>query len=173
MAETSATRNAKSETAKATAAANEQVNRATADTKSYLSQFELPQSFRQIAERSIDQSREAYGRMRDAAQETVELMEASATRATDTATEINLKTVDFVEANVDAGFELMRKLLKTRDAAEAVELQVAFARQQVETFGNQAKELGAVATRAVQEASEPFKQHVTRSFEQIRSSFPR
>lgn len=172
MPETSSAKEAKAAGAKAAAAIDEQVESAAAEAKEFMNQFDFPKGVREFAERSIETSRETYGKMRDAAQATAEALEKSTARATETAAAFNLKTVDFAEANIDAGFAHLRKLLKTRDAAEALEMQIDFARKQTDAFNAQAKELGEFAVKAAKDAGEPFTSHVAKSFEQFKTTFP-
>ena len=144
----------------------------TTATATATPEFELPKSVREFAERGLDQTREAYGQFKTAAEEAAGLIEETTSKAADTATDMNLKAIDFAKSNVDATFELTRKLLKTRDINEAIELQVEFARKQVEAYNAQAKDMTTFATKAVQDATEPFKTQATKSWDQFRSVFP-
>ena len=158
-------------TNKATETMDEAVASATAQAEELVGKFELPETVRDMAERGIEQSREAYGNLRDAAQKTTAMMEESTAKATETATAFNLKNVDYVEANVEAGFALARKLFETRDPAKAVELQLAFARKQADAFNTHVKEMGAFATKNTPAVNEAFSTQVSKYFEQFRGGF--
>jgi len=157
---------------KAAQTMDEAVKSATAQAEAMVGRFELPEAVRNLAERSIEQSRDAYGKLRDAAQQATALMEESTASATEATTEFNLKTVDYVEAHVEAGFDLARKLLETRDPAKAFELQLAFARKQTEAFNNHVKELGEFASKTMPAAGATFNAQLSKYFDQVRSSFP-
>ena len=135
-------------------------------------EFEIPNSLREFAERSLDQTRDAYGKFRDAMQDTASVIEQSTTKAADTTTDMNLKAIDFAKSQLDASFDLTRKLLKTRDLSEAVELQVEFARKQVESYNAQAKDMTEFASKAAQDVAEPLKAHMNKSMEQFRGVLP-
>ncbi|NND49101.1 MAG: hypothetical protein HKN60_02485 [Rhizobiales bacterium] len=156
---------------KATKTMDEAVASATAQAEEMVSHFELPETVRDMAERGIEQTREAYGKMRDAAQQATTILEESTSKASETATAFNLKNVDYAEANVEAGFELARKLFETRDPAKAVELQLAFARKQTEAFNTHVKEMGAFATKNTPAMGEAFNNQFTKYFEQFRAGF--
>ncbi|NND49539.1 MAG: hypothetical protein HKN60_04740 [Rhizobiales bacterium] len=150
---------------------DEAVASATAQAEELMNRFELPETVRDFAERGIEQSREVYGKMRDAAQQATSMMEESTAKATETATEFNIKNVDYVEANVEAGFELTRKLLETRDPAKAMELQLDFARKQADAFNTHVKDMGAFAAKSTPAVGEAFNTQVSKYFEQFRTSF--
>ena len=152
---------------------DEAVETATAQAEGFVSRMELPEAVRDFAERSIEQSRDAYGKMRDAAQQATSILEESTSKASEAATEINKKTVDFVEANCNAGFKLTRELLETRDPSRAIELQLAFARSQAEAFSSHMKEMGALATSAAPTASEAMGEQFSKYFDQLRGGFSR
>jgi phasin len=133
---------------------------------------ELPKSAREFAEQGLDQTRKAYGRIKDAAEEAADALEASTSRAVDTATALGLKNIDFAKAHVDAAFDLTRKLLKSRDLFEAVELQTDFARARFEAANAHAKAVGEWSTKSAADAAAPFRTQVEKSFEQFRSLLP-
>jgi phasin len=169
---TEATETKTAKTAKKTEESiDEAVDTATRQAEEFVSRMELPEAVRAFAERSIEQTRDAYGKMRDAAQQATSMLEDSTARASQATTAIQKKTVDFVEANCAAGFKLTRDLLDTRDVSKAVELQLAFARSRTEAFANHMKEMGAFATSAAPAASEAMSAQFSKYLERMRSSF--
>lgn len=134
--------------------------------------FELPESVRDLAEKSLDQSREAYGKFKGAAEEAATLIEDQAQAVSDTTTALNLKALTFAEANVNSAFELARKLLATKDLGEAVELQLAFARKQAETLGGQAKEFGELTNKAATDATKPYKAQMDKTISEFKNVLP-
>ena len=158
-------------TTKAAETMDEAVASATAQAEEFVNRFELPETVRDFAERGIEQSREVYGKLRDAAQQATSIMEESTAKATETATEFNIKNVDYVEANLEAGFDLTRKLLETRDPSKAIELQLAFARKQADAFNTHVKDMGAFASKNAPVMGEAFNTQVSKYFEQFRTGF--
>jgi len=135
-------------------------------------EFELPKSAREFAERGLDQTRQFYGQFKDVAEETASAFEDSAAKAADTATAFGLKNIDYAKSNVDATFELTRKLLKTRDLAEVMELHADFAKARLDAANAHARAMSEWSSKVAAEAAEPFKGQFAKSFEQFRSYIP-
>ena len=134
--------------------------------------FELPASIREAAEKSLDQSRQAYDKFKGAAEEAATVLEDQAQLVADNTAELNLKTLSFAESNIASTFDLARKLLGTKDLNEAVELQVAFARKQIEALGGQAKEISELSTKAATEASKPYSAQMEKAMSEFKDGFP-
>lgn len=134
--------------------------------------FELPETIREMAEKGLGQSREAYDKLKGAAEETATLMEDQAQLVADNTSAMNMKAIDFAEANVKSAFDFARKLMASKDLSEAVDLQVAFARSQVETINGQAKEFGELTRKASTEALKPYKEQFDKTVNEIKSSLP-
>src|SRR5437764_1174931 len=76
---------------------------------------------------------------------------SSASKARAGVDDVRKKAMTFAEQNVASSFEFARKLAQARDLEEVVRLQTEFAKTQMQVLGEQAKELGAQATRATRE----------------------
>ena len=61
----------------------------------------------------------------------------------------NGKAFPYSEANIKATFGFARKLVHAKDAQEFLQLQRDFAKTQIETLQEQAKELSAVVQKAI------------------------
>lgn len=108
-------------------------------------QFEMPESVRHIAEQNVEQARQAYMQFMEATRKAQTAM-ASGAR------DIQDKAFRFTQANMDASFDFASELAKARDVKEAFEIQAKFARQQMESFTQQAQELTRLMTDAAQKA---------------------
>lgn len=142
----------------------------TAAKETVESAFELPASVREMAEKGLDQSRDAYNRFRGAAEEAAGLMEDQAQRAADSATTLNLKAIDFAETNMKATFELARKMLASKDLSQAFDLQAEFARKQMETLNGQAREFSEIAQKATTEAVKPYQERFEKGVSEMKTS---
>jgi phasin len=143
--------------------------RAAASPKLETPKFELPkaefpEAFRQLAEQGLTQAKDAYTRMRTAAEEATDLMEDTYTTATKGAAEFNLRALEAVRANVNAGFDFAREMAGTKTLAEAVELSASYMRKQFDALSSQTKDLSLLAQRIATEAAEPIKTGVSKSF---------
>jgi phasin len=115
--------------------------------------FEIPASVRDLASKSVDQAHEAYNRFIEAARQAHDVVMKSSDVITSSAREINEKAVKYIEANLQANFELAQRLVHAKDIKEALDIQNQFARQQMETFGHQAQELTRLVAQSAQKAA--------------------
>jgi phasin family protein len=111
---------------------------------------EMPAVFRDLAEKSISQARDAYSKMKAAAEEATDLVAA--------------------KANSDASFEFAMKLFGAKTFAEVIELQTSFARQQFDTYGAQFKEIQDLTQKYVTEATKPVTAQVEKSFQDLKAA---
>jgi len=75
-------------------------------------------------------------------------------------TELNAKILNAVRSNSDAVFELFMASFAAKTPSELMTLQVEHARKQLETFGVQAKDFSAAATKIATDATQPLKAKV-------------
>ncbi len=119
--------------------------------------FEIPEVFRSFTEQGLNQTREAYARMKSAAEEATDALEDSLETTRESVREVQFKALDMAKANADAAFDLMRKLLGTTSVADAMQLQTAFARERFEAMVDYSKDVQATVTKAGSEAVAPAK----------------
>ncbi|KAI93496.1 phasin family protein [Rhodomicrobium vannielii ATCC 17100] len=115
--------------------------------------FEIPSSVRDLAAKSVEQTREAYNRFIEAARQANDVVLKSSDVFSTGAREINEKAVKFTEANLQAQFELAQRLVNAKDIKEAIEIQNQFARQQVEAYAQQAQELTRLVAQSAQKVN--------------------
>ena len=125
----------------------------------------VPESVRALAEKTVNQTREAYERSKDAVAGSIDAMERSFDAAGQGATAFNRKLIDIAQRNLNTGFDLAKSLAGAKTLAEIVELQSAFIRNQFDVFSSQASEIRALTTRIAADTSEPIKDQVSRSFD--------
>jgi phasin len=118
----------------------------------YTPDFEIPAPVREIATKSVEQVKDAYNRYADAARQAQDMIIKSTEVFAVGAKELQEKTLAYAEANTRAGFEAASRLVKARDVKEALDIQTQFARNQMETYAQQAQELSRVLTVAAQKA---------------------
>jgi phasin len=108
---------------------------------------QFPEYFRELAEKSVEQAKDNYARMRDAAEGATDMVEDGYLTATRGATEFNLKAVEALRNNVNSSFDYARELLGAKSVSEALELSASHMRRQFETLSDQAKEFSALARK--------------------------
>ena len=113
--------------------------------------------FRAFAEKGVEQSKEAYDKMKNGAEETQKVLESTFETAKSVSNELSLKTISALRANTEAGFSHLEALLGAKSVSEVIELQTSFLRKRVEMTVEQAKDIQSVSTKAVEEVSKPVK----------------
>ena len=129
--------------------------------------LEVPAAFREIAEKSVAQAKDAYERVKAAAEEATDLLEDTYTTAAKGAADYNLKVIEAARTNTNAAFDYARELLDVKSFSEVIELSTAHARKQFETVSEQSKELAALAQKVATETTEPLKTGVTKAFRKV------
>ena len=127
----------------------------------------IPESVRAMAEKAVDQSREAYDRSKDALDASVATFERTFDAAGQGAVAFNRKIIDFAQRNVNSGFDLAKSLAGAKNLAEMVELQAAYWQKLLDTLTSQAEEVRALATKMAAAASEPVKEQVKRGVDEL------
>jgi phasin len=117
--------------------------------------YEIPPQVREMAEKSVDEAKKAFDGFVTQAQKAVTAIEGQASAAQAGAKDFNSKAISFAEANVAASFEFAQKLVRAGDINEVVRLQTEYVQSQMKAFSEQAKELGAAATKAMTDAAKP------------------
>lgn len=100
--------------------------------------FEIPASVRQLAEKSVEQSKQAYDRLMEAARQAQGMFVNSGEVMGSGTKEIQDKAMQYAEANIQAGFDVAERLVKARDLKEIMDIQTTYARQQMENYTKQA-----------------------------------
>jgi len=130
----------------------------------------VPESVRALAEKTVNQTREAYERGKESLEESIDALERSFDAAGQGATAFNRKLIDIAQRNLNSGFDLAKSLAGAKNLAEIVELQSSFIRSQFDVFASQAGEIRALTTKIAADTSEPIKGQVSRSFEAVRKT---
>ncbi|WP_417666494.1 phasin [Roseibium sp.] len=132
--------------------------------------MEVPAMFREATEKSIDQAREAYAKVKTAAEDATDLMEDTFETSRQGAVEFNHKAVDVAKANTDATFSFIKDMMTVKTLAEAIELQSTFARQQFDTLSSQAKDMQEFATKLSTDVTAPVKDAFEKSFKDFKAA---
>ena len=132
-----------------------------------LPKLEIPAAFREIAEKSVSQTKENYEKLKAAAEEATDVLEETYATATKGSTEYGLKLIDAARANTNAAFDFFAEFITVKSISEAVELSSAHARKQFEAVTEQTKELTSIAQKVANETAEPLKAGVTKAFSKV------
>ena len=115
-----------------------------------LPQFEIPEAMRDMAERNVDQARSAYGQFLEMARQAQDLVSKSSDTMAQSAREIQIKAMRYAEQNMEANFAFVGELAKARDLRDYMEIQSRHAQRQMQTYSEQAQELGRMLADVAQ-----------------------
>jgi phasin len=124
--------------------------------------------FRAIAEKGVEQSKEAYTKLKSGAENTQKAIESTLETAKAAGNDVSLKAIAAMRTNAEAGFSHLEALLGVKSVSEFVELQTAFLRKGVETTVEQAKDIQAVTTKAAEEVSKPIKDVFEKAMKELK-----
>jgi phasin len=115
------------------------------------------ESFRDFAEKGAAQSKEAYAKMKEAAEDATKTVEATLESAQAGTVELGLKAIDALRTNAENSLSHMEALLGVKSVSELFELQTAFLRKQAEVAVEQAKTLQETSKKVAEKVSAPGK----------------
>ena len=117
-----------------------------------------------FAQNTLDQARGAFEKVSEVAHGNVQLMDAAANAYKNRVTDIQLKSMEFVQLNINSGFAFARKFCAVRDPSEVMNLQQSFLKEQAETLQRQAAELSELSVALAKESMKPVQEQMTKSF---------
>ena len=129
-----------------------------------LPKVDVPAAFREFAEKGVAQAKEAYDKMKSAAEESTAMLEDTYATASKGVTAYNLKLLECARTNMNAAFDFATEFMAAKSMSEVVELSSAHARKQFEAMTEQGKELTSLAQKTATETAEPIKAGVTSAF---------
>ena len=115
-------------------------------------QFEIPETMRELAERNVEQARAAYTQFMDMARQAQNMVSKSQGAMTQGALDIQSRAMRYSEQIIDASFAFASDLARARDLREYIEIQQRWAQQQMQSYAQQAQELGRMMAEAAQKA---------------------
>jgi phasin len=122
----------------------------------------IPESVRALAEKTVDQTREAYDRSSDAFEASVTTFEQSFDAAGQGAAAFNRKIIDIARRNVSSSFDLAKSLAGAKTLTDMVELQTEFWRKQFGSLTAQAEEVRVLSTKVTDDTTKPLKAQTAR-----------
>lgn len=117
-----------------------------------------------FAQKTVDQAQAAFEKVSEVAHSNVQLFDEAANAYKNRVTDIQLKTMEFAQLNLNAGFAFARKFVAVRDPSEAMTLHQSFLKEQAETMQRQASELSELSVALAKESLKPMQETVTKTF---------
>src|SRR4249919_712761 len=88
--------------------------------------FEIPSDMRALAEKSVEQAKQAFDIFISAAQHAVSTAENQAATAQAGAKEVGELAIGFAERNIASGFEFVKKLLQAKEPKDVLALHAEY-----------------------------------------------
>ena len=131
---------------------------------------EFPDVARELAEKTVAQTREAYERSKGTLEAALETIERSYDAMGQGAAALNRKIIEIAQRNLNSGFDLARSLATAKTLAEMVELRATYWRKQFNVLAAQAEEVRTLSAKVAGEMTEPIKAHMKRSVDELRKA---
>ena len=124
--------------------------------------------FRAFTEKGVEQSKEAYAKLKAGAETAQKALESSFETAKAAGSDLSLKTISALRANAETDFAHLEALVGVTSVWELFELQTSYLRKRVELAVNQAKDLQSASAKAAEEVVKPVKDVFERSFKELK-----
>lgn len=124
--------------------------------------------FRAFAEKGVEQSKEAYAKLKTGAETAQKALKSTFEQAKSAGSEFSLKSIAAARANAEAGFAHLEALVAAKSLSEVIELQTAFVRKAVETAVEQAKDFQAASTKVAEDVAKPLKDVFEKSVKELK-----
>ena len=132
-----------------------------------LPNMEMPEAFREMAEKGVEQTRDAYAKAKVASEEAADLLENTYEAAAKRATDYSRKLIEITRTNTRAAFDYVHELLGVKSPSEFIALSTAQMRKQLEIVSEQNKELGALAAEIATEAAGTIKASMSKAVNKV------
>lgn len=118
----------------------------------------VTESFRDFAEKGVSQSRDAYAKMKTAAEEAGKTIEATVESAQSGTVELSLKAINALRTNAETSLSHMEALIACKSLSEVFELQTSFIRKQAEIAMEQARSMQETTRKVAENLVKPGKE---------------
>ncbi|WP_322988439.1 MULTISPECIES: phasin [unclassified Hoeflea] len=130
----------------------------------------MTDSYREMADKSVNQSKEAYAKVKTVAEDATKAVESTLENAQAGTVELSLKAIDAVRVNTEHSLSHMEALLGVKSVAQMLELQTGFFRKQAELMADQAKTMQEAARKVAEDVSAPVKTVSTKAMDEFKAA---
>lgn len=128
----------------------------------------MADGYREMADKSVNQTKEAYAKAKSAAEEATKAMESTLENAQAGTVELSLKAIDAARGNVEHSLSHMEAMLGVKSVAQMIELQTSFFRKQAEMMVDQTKIMQEAAKKVAEDVSKPVKTVAEKTMSEIK-----
>src|SRR5262245_348969 len=116
--------------------------------------FEIPADMRALAEKSVEQAKQAFDIFVSAAQHAVSTAENQTASVQAGAKEIGGLAMGFAERNITSSFEFAQRLLQAKDPKDVMALHADYVNSQIAALTEQGQQLGKRMAKMAGEGSQ-------------------
>jgi phasin len=109
--------------------------------------FDIPADMLALAEKSVEQAKQAFDVFTSAAQHAVSTAETQAATAQAGAKQVGELAMGFAERNIASSFEFAQKLLQAKEPKDMMAMHAEYVNTQIAALTDQAKELAKRAAK--------------------------
>ena len=124
--------------------------------------------FRAFAEKGVEQTKEAYSKMKANAEDAQKVLESTFETARSASSDLSLKSIAAMRANSEAAFSHLEALVGVKSVSEFLELQTGYLRKRVEMTVEQAKDMQALSSKAAEEVGKPIKDAFEKAMKELK-----
>ncbi|MBP1861929.1 phasin [Rhizobium herbae] len=124
----------------------------------------VTETFRDFAEKGAAQSKDAYSKMKTAAEDATKTVEATLESAQSGSVALGLKAIEALRTNAENSLSHMEALMGVKSVSELFELQTAFIRKQAELAMEQAKSMQEATKKIAETVAKPGKDAAEKAF---------
>lgn len=148
----------------------------TKNTQNAAGAFEFPafdaaqasEQFRAFAEKSTEQTKQAYARAKQNAEETQKALEATFENARTAGSELTTKSFAAMRENTEASLTHLEALSGARSFADLVEMQSTFMRKRMEVAVDQMKDFQTASQKSAESVSKPMRDAFEKTIKELR-----
>lgn len=130
----------------------------------------MADTYRELADKSAAQGKEAYAKVKTAAEDSTKAIESTLESAQAGTVELSLKAIDALRVNSDMSLSHMEAMLGVKSVAQMIELQTSFFRKQAEVMADQAKMMQETVRKVAEEVSKPVKAVSEKSMAELKTA---
>ncbi|MCB8836983.1 phasin family protein [Aurantimonas sp. VKM B-3413] len=119
---------------------------------------QMTETFRAMTQKSMEQSKEAYGRMKSAADEATRALESTMENAHQGSLQLSKKAIDAMRTNAELGFQHLDQMMAAKSFADIIEMQTAYVRKQIEMATDQVKDMQSLTQSVAQDMLKPGRE---------------
>ena len=125
------------------------------------------EAVRKHAQKTTAYTQETLEKAKATAEVGNKVLERTMATATESAVDFNLRLLEMVRDNTNSAFDFARRLIAVTSPSEFLELSVAQARKQFESFTEQTQHLAALAQKVAAETVAPLQSGMMSTFNKV------